>query len=540
MEWEWENNFSKTVLNRGYNYYLDGYVEDIYFTTKKIKAVVYGTHHYHVEITLNGDDVEDMSCDCPYASDGSHCKHMAAVLFEWERRVSHPEIGYSEIIDDASADDIRAFLLQLLNDNPELAERFNQFISKEKSMDAMRSELFAIINLYQYSSNYIDTDHTVPFCEDYEKCVFKWFDFLKQKEEYFKAIRFLAEAHDILGCLDIDDDEGQPYDLSYTINEAFSDILPYMDISERKEAFDLLRQHFYTMENASFKVDLVETLFSRFIGDEYVESQLDFVEEQYDYFGEYPTVFDREFMIDQVVNDYIELLEKHNASKKEIKAVYKKYWKYDSVRMSCVKECILNEEYDQALKYLDKCIKLDYKDQSRYERDIEMKKDIYQKQGNKEGYREMMKVIVLDFYDAGIEEYIELKNLYTSEEWVKERDSIIKQINSDWLLCDIYAHEKLHKQLLDSIIRSNNKSLLTQYTRLLKDEYPEQLLHMYRVAVETEAEYARSRTYYHQLVRDLRTMKCIDGGDKVVDEIIKKWKDQYKNRSAMMDELSKI
>ena len=42
---EWENNFSKTVLNRGYNYYLDGYVEDIYVTAKKIKAVVYGTHH---------------------------------------------------------------------------------------------------------------------------------------------------------------------------------------------------------------------------------------------------------------------------------------------------------------------------------------------------------------------------------------------------------------------------------------------------------------------------------------------------------------
>lgn len=81
---------------------------------------------------------------------------------------------------------------------------------------------------------------------------------------------------------------------------------------------------------------------------------------------------------------------------------------------------------------------------------------------------------------------------------------------------------------------------MRQYTDLLKHEYPEQLLHMYRVAVEEGAKYARSRSYYHQLVRDLRTMKRIDGGDKVVDEIIKKWKVQYKNRSAMMDELSKI
>ena len=537
---EWENNFSKRVLNRGFNYYLDGYVEDIYINSKKIKAVVYGTRHYHVEIALNGDNIKEMSCDCPYALDGHNCKHMAAVLFEWERRVSHPEIGHFEVIDDASDEDIRSFLLQLFNENPELVERFKQFSSTDNSMDTMTNELLEIIRYYQYDHNYINTDNTVPFCEDYEKCIFKWIDLLKQKKEYFNAIRFLADAYNILDSLDIDVDEGQPYDLSYSINEAFSEILPYMDISERKEAFEFVRQQFYSMENASFKVDLVETLFSRFTGNEYVESQLDFVEEQYDYFGEYPTIFNRELMIDLAVNGYIELLEKNNASKKEIKAVYKKYWKYDSVRISCVKECMLNKEFDQALTYLDKCIKLDYKDQSLYKRDVEMKKDIYQKQGNREGYREMMKILVLDFRDTGMEEYIELKNLYTSEEWIKERDSIIKQINSDWFLCAIYAEENLHKQLLDSIVNSNDKHLLCQYTHLLKDEYPEQLLRMYRVAVEKEAEHASNRTYYRQLVGDLRVMKSISGGDKVVDEIIKKWKTQYKNRTAMMDELSRI
>ena len=208
--------------------------------------------------------------------------------------------------------------------------------------------------------------------------------------------------------------------------------------------------------------------------------------------------------------------------------------------MNCVQSCINDKEYDQALKYLDKCIKLDHEDQSLYKRDIEMKKDIYQKQGNKEGCREMMKVIVLDFRDAGIEEYIELKNLYANEEWEKERDSIIKQINSDWFLCAIYAEEKLYKQLLDSIVKSNDKRLLNQYTHLLKDKYPKQLLHMYRVAVEKEAERASNRSYYRQLVQDLRVMKCITDGDEEVDEIIKKWKVQYKNRTAMMDELRQL
>ena len=59
------------------------------------------------------------------------------------------------------------------------------------------------------------------------------------------------------------------------------------------------------------------------------------------------------------------------------------------------------------MKYLDKSIKLDYKDQSLYKRDVEMKKNIYQKQGNREGYKEMMKILVLDFRDTGMEEYID-------------------------------------------------------------------------------------------------------------------------------------
>ena len=141
------------------------------------------------------------------------------------------------------------------------------------------------------------------FCENYGDVVFKWVDLLKQKNEYFNAIRFLIEAHDILGSLDIDVYEGQPYDLSYSMNEAFSDFLPYMDISERKEAFELIRHHFYTMKDATFKIDIVDTLICRFIGDEYVESQLNFIEEQYDYLGKYPSIFDREYMLNLFAND---------------------------------------------------------------------------------------------------------------------------------------------------------------------------------------------------------------------------------------------
>lgn len=75
---------------------------------------------------------------------------------------------------------------------------------------------------------------------------------------------------------------------------------------------------------------------------------------------------------------------------------------------------------------------------------------------------------------------------------------------------------------------------------MLKDSYPEQLLQAYRESVEKQAEFKGSRKHYYQIVEELRIMKSITGGDKVVDEIIKRWKVQYKNRSAMLDELSQL
>lgn len=45
---EWESYFYKRILDRGYDYYLDGCVEDLCITSNRIKAVVYGTHPYHV------------------------------------------------------------------------------------------------------------------------------------------------------------------------------------------------------------------------------------------------------------------------------------------------------------------------------------------------------------------------------------------------------------------------------------------------------------------------------------------------------------
>lgn len=537
---EWETYFQKRILDRGYDYYFDDRVEDLRINSNRIKAVVNGTDFYHVEIKLNGNKIIGMSCDCPYAQDDHNCKHMAAVLYEWQLRVTRPEIDSSQLVEDASEEDVRLFLVQVLDDNPSLVETFKQYTQKEFSLDTMIDDLEGVCDSYSDGYHYIDYECSCDFCEYFEETVFKWLNLLKEKKQYSLAFKFLLKAYDILDKLDIDDNEGETYDLSFSIINACSDIIMCMEESERINAFNLLKQFLDNIRYYYDRVDILQVFFNSLKGEDFLKLQLDFVKEQLDCIDSHNDILDREYVLDDFAKMYLNLLKKNNVSNQEINVAYKKYWKCDSIRMDCVFTCINNKEYDKALDYIDKCIDLDYENQTLMKRDIELKKDIYKKQGNTEAYREELKNLILFFNDTNIDNYIELRSHYNDKEWIKERDSIIEQLTPGRFLCEILETEQLYEQLLDVLLRSDDKYLLHQYTDLLSEKYPEQLLQIYRENVEKQAESTGSRKHYYQIVEELRIMKSITGGDKVVDEIIKKWKVQYKNRSAMLDELDRV
>ena len=80
----WKDLFRTHILERGLNYYEEGYVTSLEETSTGYTAVVEGTEDYDVEIEIRDDRVYDMTCTCPYAEEGNYCKHMAAVLYEIE------------------------------------------------------------------------------------------------------------------------------------------------------------------------------------------------------------------------------------------------------------------------------------------------------------------------------------------------------------------------------------------------------------------------------------------------------------------------
>ena len=79
----WEGRFASHILERGYDYYISNSINEMNVKDNHIYARVKGNEVYNVHIELEGNDIRNMTCSCPYADRTHYCKHQAAVLYEW-------------------------------------------------------------------------------------------------------------------------------------------------------------------------------------------------------------------------------------------------------------------------------------------------------------------------------------------------------------------------------------------------------------------------------------------------------------------------
>lgn len=125
---EWKELFESRILQRGSAYYKEGVVETLRREGGVVKAVVLGSKQYRVEINLEDGQIEGWSCDCPYASDGTPCKHLAAVFYALndddgrKEIVSHTEQRpIQELIQGLNLEQAHALLLRLAEWDEEAA-----------------------------------------------------------------------------------------------------------------------------------------------------------------------------------------------------------------------------------------------------------------------------------------------------------------------------------------------------------------------------------------------------------------------------------
>jgi len=97
----------------------------------------------------------------------------------------------------------------------------------------------------------------------------------------------------------------------------------------------------------------------------------------------------------------------------------------------------------------------------------------------------------------------------------------------------------MNVELLRELDKVKNLKLLDLYATNLISSFPKELINLYITILEIEATIA-SRENYQRIAQYLRKLKNKFSAEKEVNELLIKWRAQYKNRPAMMQELKRV
>ena len=578
---EWYTLFRQHILDRGIQYYEDGYVSDFVYSTNSITASVNGSDVYDVEITLDGEDVMDMYCSCPHAAGGNYCKHMAAVLFKFEGMLAEQDAESEAVIDLAtlmSRSDIayesptmdylkrfnnqKAEAIELVSKIPEdkarellvgfvladegLKNKLQMqydFKMDSKLMLELRKELNQIE--YHYCrGGYVDWYHASDFTTDL--CVFldSKVKMLIEKNCYKQAFELINSTFFCIGNVDMDDSDGSS---SYVLDRCYDYWEQILEKSD--DGFKEQMKLWFANHRTGYVLDFMdeyieEILFEHFATKEMIAEEI----QKLDAFinkhegtdcGRYYSVHHGS---ENPILKRIEYMKKMDCSQEEMNEYRKQNRRFFVIRELEISEAIEDENYAIAIAILSESKKLDVGNQEQLKKYSKQLIDIYKKLENIDPLLAEIIHFLESYWQSDLT-YVELLKSYVHDKtkWNEIVDSIVEKNKYDDFVCILLKDEKRYEQLMTRIENSSSKvNLLDKHERILRKKTPDRVIKIYVEYLEKAVDLANDRNKYKGLMVYLKKISQCLGGEIVAREIADKWRREYKRRSAMMDELRKI
>lgn len=574
----WQKLFASHILERGYDYYCDGAVENIEIGRDDIRADVVGTEDYEVEISLNDGKVTDMYCSCPYAAGGNNCKHMAAVLYEWTADImdeDEPEDTDNEDMDDdedaesmdlfepavtvcdykkksaaveklvtsAERDIVQAFLVSVLAEDKKLLLRFRNMVNKcatKEDVEDYFEQIDEIADRYLGRDHFINYYQAYDFMSELEEVIDKDVRRMIDNGSNISAFHVMNHIFVLLGNVDMDDSGGETSMLAEQIYQLWLELLTKVNAQDKRKMFIWFTTHMDGSVIDYLEEYIEQIIMEEFKEPEYEQDKLSFMEEMIEKAEKKDSGWSRDYAVGKWTVTYLKTLEEKNAPEDQLEEICKKYWNNSGVRRYYIDRYFEKKEYDRVLQVLDESIELDKAYRGQVLEYNQKKKEIYRLQGNKSAYIEQLWKLVLEQSAGDLDIYKELKAQYSEKEWLIKREELFKKLPANAHIDRLYKEEKLYDRLLAYVLKSSGLYAVQSYENVLKKEYPKQILSKYQGEVNKMASCTGNRKHYADLVALLRRMKQIKGGSEIVETIVEEWKIKYRNRPAMMDELSKL
>ena len=574
----WQKLFASHILERGYDYYCDGAVENIEIGRDDLRADVVGTEDYEVEISLNDGKVTDMYCSCPYAAGGNNCKHMAAVLYEWTADImdeDEPEDTDNEDMDDdadaesmdlfepavtvcdykkksaaveklvtsAERDIVQAFLVSVLAEDKKLLLRFRNMVNKcatKEDVEDYFEQIDEIADRYLGRDHFINYYQAYDFMLELEEIIDKDVRRMIDNGSHISAFHVMNHIFVLLGNVDMDDSGGETSMLAEQIYQLWLELLTKVNAQDKRKMFIWFTTHMDGSVIDYLEEYIEQIIMEEFKEPEYEQDKLSFMEEMIEKAEKKDSGWSRDYAVGKWTVTYLKTLEEKNAPEDQLEEICKKYWNNSGVRRYYIDRYFEKKEYDRVLQVLDESIELDKAYRGQVLEYNQKKKEIYRLQGNKSAYIEQLWKLVLEQSAGDLDIYKELKAQYSEKEWLIKREELFKKLPANAHIDRLYKEEKLYDRLLAYVLKSSGLYAVQSYENVPKKEYPKQILSKYQDEVNKMASCTGNRKHYADLVALLRRMKQIKGGSEIVETIVEEWKIKYRNRPAMMDELSKL
>ncbi|MBS4200542.1 hypothetical protein KHA93_12965 [Bacillus sp. FJAT-49732] len=544
------NNFTaqinKTILDRGYDYYLEGNIIETYtHGNDEYVFIVEGSDDYEVVIKLEEDgEIIYSNCDCPFDF-GPICKHQVAAYFELLELINSKEVHEIEkqpklidVLNHLSTEELIIIIEEIAQKDKVLKNNILYKYGKsndEHEVENCKNLIRSIVNKHIGRQGYLTYRETYWFTNEMAEVLEK----AKNTNNLLLSldIAFLLLNEAIEAFQYADDSDGE---IGILVTETIEQVREtafacnHLDISIREEAFNkiLFQSDNHVFDGwENFRIDLLG-ICTEFADLPILRTKLKMkIEELMD--GHF-TQYDKESLLQILLG----MTEKYGTKEEEELFIHENLM-YTSFRESFINKQLKERNYQKVIE-----LSLDGE---RKDKDLpgllskwkKIRYTAYKGLALKSEQEKLAKELLLS---GDFEYYFELKELVGGDKKAFY-DALKQELKEEksWRVQSIYLQLIKEENDLDEILEfvKLNPNRIEEYSDRLVKTFKDDVINIYTKYIKAAASSASNRKEYQNVCNKLKKYKKIAGNEKK-EELRNELRLLYVRKPAFLDEIGKI
>lgn len=560
-----EEQIDEVILQRGLNYFRKGYVTNVEeIGHGDYEATVEGTDTYTVHLHVERGVVTEYDCDCPY-DQGPVCKHIAAVLFYLQQDMLYLEEDFptkkttkkakkpsemeqvDKILHLLPHEELKAFVRDYCKKDKQVR---GQFLFSYMDLCVGQKELYslqiqALIKSYSDRYGFIEYRDAANLgrsvCSLLDEAA-DWPQRGKTAQAIYLVEATIEKMADVIN--NTDDSSGEIGSCISTATQMLADLAESGLASPLREElyqWAIKQSKSKTLQGWDWHFEIIRIAIDLIQSPQEKEQLLRIL-------GEMQSYDEDDWNYQQTLNLRLQIIRKTENEEAAIHFMEANL-SNPTFRKLLIEKVLSEKNYPQVEKLANEGIKQDEKSKPGLAADWKnYLLTMYLQTGDKEQIIRLARYFLLQHYlryQPRQFYYDLLKSYIPKEQWVAYMDGIIAEICGNNIygafqaIAEIYIWEKQWDKLLAWLRQYPNFYHIEQAEPYLKEMYPQELAALYRDTISKYLERNVGREHYQKCCQYIRRMIKL-GARPMATELITQLKTQYRNRRALLEELSKV